>query len=135
MKVLLDTNILIAALIAKGTCADLLEHCVLNHELFSSELLIAELRDKLRTKFKFNERDADEASGLMRSQMAIVVPRPLKKPVCRDPDDDVVLATAVSGSVDCIVTGDKDLLTLKQFQDVPIVSPREFADFEAGMEE
>ena len=135
MKVLLDTNVLIAALVARGVCADLLEHCVLNHTLVTSETLLHELRDKLLSKFKFSEQDADEAVGLIRSQMTIVEPTPLDKPVCRDPDDDIVLATAISGCVDCLVTGDKDLLILKSIQAIPIVNPREFSGFETSDEE
>lgn len=135
MKVLLDTNVLIAALIARGVCADLLEHCVLNHTLVTSEALLGELREKLLSKFKFSERDTNEAVGLIRSQMTIVDPTPLESPVCRDPDDDIVLATAILGSAACVVTGDKDLLILKSIEAIPIVSPREFSEFETREEE
>jgi predicted nucleic acid-binding protein len=62
--------------------------------------------------------------------MQIVTPVALASPVSRDPDDDNILATAVAGSCDCIITGDKDLLVLKQFEGIKILSPREFADQE-----
>lgn len=48
------------------------------------------------------------------------------QPICRDPDDDWILATPAAGEVDVIVTGDKDLLILKQFRSIPIVTPRGF---------
>ena len=47
---------------------------------------------------------------------------PLPQPVCRDPDDDVVLALALAASADLIVSGDNDLLVLDQFEGVPIVN-------------
>ena len=47
---------------------------------------------------------------------------PLPEPVCRDPDDDVVLALALAASADLIVSGDNDLLVLEQFEGVPIVN-------------
>ena len=52
--------------------------------------------------------------------------------ICRDPDDDAILGTAVAGNADCIVTGDSDLLVLERFQDVDIISPSEFAEYEVG---
>jgi putative PIN family toxin of toxin-antitoxin system len=48
------------------------------------------------------------------------------EPVTRDPDDDVVLAGAVAGRADVIVTGDEDLLVLRQHEGIPIVTPRKF---------
>ena len=52
----------------------------------------------------------------------IITPAPLPEPVCRDPDDDEVLALALAASVDCIVSGDLDLLDLHQFQNIPILT-------------
>ncbi len=52
----------------------------------------------------------------------IVVAPPLPLPVCRDPDDDAVLACALAAHADLIVSGDDDLLTLKEFQHIPIIS-------------
>jgi len=55
----------------------------------------------------------------------VIEPLPLPQPVCRDADDDEVLATAIAGQVDFIVSGDDDLLSLKIHQDIPIVTPAE----------
>lgn len=57
-----------------------------------------------------------------------VEPQPLPERVCRDKRDDVVLATAVAGKADVMVTGDDDLLALKQFRRMRIVSPRQFLE-------
>jgi len=46
--------------------------------------------------------------------------------VCRDPKDNVVLETAVLGDVDCIVTGDQDVLVLNEFQGIAICTPAQF---------
>lgn len=62
----------------------------------------------------------------------MVAPAPLKAPVCRDPDDDMVLAMALTGNAECIVSGDKDLTDLKTFENIPILKPSEFAAFEAN---
>jgi len=50
---------------------------------------------------------------------------PLPQPICRDPDDDAVLAVAIAANVDFIVSGDNDLLVLKRYQHIPIVTPAE----------
>jgi putative PIN family toxin of toxin-antitoxin system len=55
----------------------------------------------------------------------IVIAPPLPVPVCRDPDDDAVLACAVAAQVDAIISGDSDLLALKQFQGIPILTSAE----------
>ena len=51
MKVLLDANGLVAALVARGGCSDLLEHCVRHHVVMSSRPLLDELRDVLTRTF------------------------------------------------------------------------------------
>ncbi len=131
MNVVLDTNVLIAALIVRGACTELLEHCVLHHALVSSEEILSELRKHLAGKFKYSETEADEAIALLRNQMEIVVPSALERPTCRDSDDDMVLGTAAAGGAECIVTGDKDLLVLQRYGAIAILSPSQFAAFEA----
>jgi putative PIN family toxin of toxin-antitoxin system len=130
MNLVLDTNVLIAALVARGLCADLLEHCVLSHTIVASQFILDELRRHLVGKFKYTELEADEAVSLLASQMIMVAPAPLDQPVCRDPEDDQILGTAVAAQADCIVTGDKDLLVLQQYKGIQIVSPADFADIE-----
>lgn len=131
MRILLDTNVLIAAFIARGTCSELLEHCARAHTLVSSHLLLREFEEKLSGKFSYTRRETREALTLLRSKMEIVKPAAMDTPVCRDKDDDVVLATALAGQCDCIVTGDQDLLVLQQFREIPILAPGDFWQREA----
>lgn len=56
----------------------------------------------------------------------LVAPAPLPQPVCRGPDDDVVLATALAGECAAVVTGDKDLLILDPFRGVHLIRRRRF---------
>ena len=96
--------------------------------LISSTALLAELTEVLeRPKF-----DAILAkSGMARTQLVaqvrllaeVIDPPPLAQPVCRDPDDDAVLALAVVALADLIVSGDDDLLSLVTFEGIPIVTP------------
>ncbi len=130
MKVVLDTNVLIAAFITKGACYDLLEHCMRHHQLVTSEFILGEFHRHLIGKFKYETTEALEAIELLRLKMNIVASVHLEAQVCRDPDDDMVLGTAIAGKVECIVTGDKDLLVLETFHDVDIIRPAEFVEYE-----
>ncbi len=55
-------------------------------------------------------------------------PVPLPSPVSRDPDDDSTLGLLVAAGAEVIVTGDRDLLVLRAFRGIPIVSPRDFLE-------
>jgi putative PIN family toxin of toxin-antitoxin system len=130
MNLVLDTNVLIAAFIAKGFCHTLVEQCLRVHSVITSEFILNELREKLTGKFKYSDADATAVEALLRSRMRVVDPTPLENNVCRDPDDDMVLATALTGEAVCIITGDKDLLTLKKFGEIDIIAPSEFEAYE-----
>ncbi len=130
MKVVLDTNVLIAAFITQGVCHDLLEHCVYHHEIIVSDFILGELHQKLAGKFKFSPQDVTEAGDLLLSVAQVVIPVVFESPVSRDPDDDFVLGTAVAGSANCIITGDKDLLVLEQYKEIDIIKPAAFAEYE-----
>ena len=130
MRLVLDTNVLIAAFISHGVCNELLEHCVINHDVVLSQFILDELKTKLTTKFKFTTRDAASVVSLLRSRCSVVRTQALPAPVSRDPDGDNIIATALSGSCDCIITGDKDLLVLKKTGDILIVSPSHFWQIE-----
>ncbi len=127
MRLVLDTNVLIAAVVADGLCRDLVRVRLRSHAIITSEPLLKELRATLRGKFK---ADADKLPlvAALREEAEIVVPAVLSERVCRDKDDDVVLATAVAGKAQIIVTGDDDLLVLKKFRGVRILSPRQFLE-------
>ncbi len=126
MKLVLDTNVLIAAFITHGVCNELLEYCALNHEVVLSPFIIAELEDKLVGKFGYSDREAEGVARLLRSRFAVVTPGKLEQPICRDPDDDNILATALAGHCECVVTGDKDLLVLRRVKGIRIVTPSDF---------
>jgi uncharacterized protein len=130
MNIVLDTNVLIAAFIAKGFSSKLVEYCLQSHLCITSEFILGELEEKLLIKFKYSDADVKLVLDLLRSRMLTVAVLPLKTPTCRDIDDDAVLATAIAGKAVCIVTGDKDLLVLKQFESVDIIHPSEFSDYE-----
>jgi putative PIN family toxin of toxin-antitoxin system len=132
VRLVFDTNVLVAAVVASGVCRDLVEYCTEHHQLVTSDFILGELREKLDRKFKLT---ADVVEGVLTSfeaRMHVVAPSPLDSPVCRDPDDDWVLATAVAGECECVVTGDRDLLDLAEYAGIRILRPRAFLDLESA---
>ena len=131
MKLVVDTNVLIAGLAGEGICRDIVKRRLLAFELFTSQTLLDELAGKLRGKFHLNP-DELPLLKIYADEATIVKPKPLSESVCRDPDDDEVLATALTSNAEMILTGDKDLLVLKQFQGIKILSPRRFIEWIDG---
>ncbi len=127
MRLVLDTNVLIAALVADGLCRDLVRRRTETHILVSSQSLLDELRDKLEVKFQVRAK-AIPFIRAYTERVELVVPASLPKDACRDPDDVTVLATAVAGEADCIITGDEDLLILKEYNGIRILSPRQWLE-------
>jgi putative PIN family toxin of toxin-antitoxin system len=127
VTVVLDTNVLVAALATNGLCHELVYRAIRLRILASSEPLLRELEDTLREKFTVSPPVADFLTAF-RASVRLVVPAPLPSRVCRDAADDVVLATALAAEADHVVTGDQDLLILKVWQGIPMVTPRTFLE-------
>jgi len=127
VRVVLDTNVLIAAIAADGLCRDLVRRRVIAHDLITSEPLLAELSAVLTEKFRLEANDMPLFSAY-RNRAEIVVSKPLSERVSRDRDDDVVLATAIAGKADVIVSGDANLLTLGVHTGSRLLSPRSFIE-------
>jgi putative PIN family toxin of toxin-antitoxin system len=131
VRLVLDANVLIAAFVARGVCAELLEYCVREHEVVTSEAILEEVRRNLVDKIKVTIAQAEQTVRLLRTRLQLVEPIALESQVSRDADDDLVLGTALAGRCDAIVTGDRDLLDLGSHPGIAIVSPRGFWSFES----
>jgi putative PIN family toxin of toxin-antitoxin system len=127
VRLVCDTNVLIAGLVADGLCRDIVKRRLPRHELFTSKALLAELNEKLRDKFGVDP-DSVPFIKTYRDRATIIRPAALAASVCRDRDDNEVLAVATAAKATAIVTGDKDLLTLKTHGGIPILSPRLFVE-------
>jgi putative PIN family toxin of toxin-antitoxin system len=131
VRLVLDANVLIAAFVARGVCAELLEYCVREHEPVTLEAILEEVRRNLVDKIKVTAAQADQTVRLLRNRLEVVEPVALDPPVCRDPDDDVILGTPIAGRWEAIVTRDRDHLDLVKPRGIAIVSPRGFWSFES----
>ncbi len=127
MRVVLDTNVVVAALVAEGLCREVVHRGVRLRVLATSPPLMDELETTLKRKFRITPATAAFLKSFQQ-QVLLVAPHPLPKPICRDPDDDLVLATAVGAEATTIVTGDDDLLVLGSYSGIEIRTPRRFLE-------
>lgn len=131
MRVVADTNVVVSGLLWSGIPRQILSLArQAKIELFTSEQLLAELEEVLG-RDKFTERIALALSTprtlvLQYANLAkIITPTTIAPAVPADPDDNIVLACAVTVPVDAIVSGDGDLLTLRSYQAISILTARE----------
>src|SRR3990172_11443798 len=126
MKVFLDTNVLASAVATRGLCSDVLREVLSSHELIISDALLKELKRVLQQKFRVPLYLISEFVNMLRQETLLVKPTNLPHVDIKDKDDLIILASAICGNADLLVTGDKELLALGKVENVEIVSPREF---------
>jgi len=128
MKAVFDTNVLLAAFLTEGICAKLLTRARKQQfNLVTCPFILHEFDRILTRKFSATKQERENAMALINeAAQKIVQPSETPSSVCRDKDDDNVLACALEADADYLVTGDKDLLHLKVFEGIHIITPRDF---------
>ena len=132
MRIAVDTNVFISTIIKPENKVGMIIVRMRNGEytlLYSLEVLeeILEVvtRDKIWKRYRLTEETLNTfVNSIITYGERVQVLTVLN--VCRDPDDNMLLALALDGKADYIVSGDRDLLDLSSFQDIPIIKPAEF---------
>jgi len=129
VRLVLDTNTVVSGLIWGGVLGQLIDAAAAGTvQIISSVPLLGELHDGLfRKKFatQLAEQGVD-AADLFEGYAALVElvdPADIGPVILADPDDDIVLATALAGGADAIVSGDAHLLGIGEFRGMPIITP------------
>jgi putative PIN family toxin of toxin-antitoxin system len=129
VQLVLDTNIVVSALIWGGTPYRLLQAATSGDiALFTSPVLLQELRDvlareHLAARLRQKRASVEQAIGWYGELALCVTPLATPRVVLRDADDDHVIACAITAQVDAIVSGDNDLLSLTQYQGIAMLTP------------
>ena len=126
MRVFLDTNVLVAAFATRGLCADVVRTVLADHELITGDVVLPELRTVLEERITLPASTVTEIVALLRAQEVVPKPAEPSPLLMRDEDDRWIVASAVAGQADVLVTGDHDLPSVSEQSPVPIVSPRGF---------
>jgi putative PIN family toxin of toxin-antitoxin system len=128
-RVVLDTNVLVSALVFGGKPRKVVE--LLSHgriEVVMSEEILTELRRNVLGKFTDFVNELAQMEMLLEQDAELVRLGGLSITICRDPDDNRILETAVIGECGYIVSGDKDLLVLGKYENIRILKPADFFD-------
>jgi putative PIN family toxin of toxin-antitoxin system len=128
VKAVFDTNVLTAAFLTEGICAKLMVRAHRrDFDLILCDGILQEFKRVLKKKFAISPHETSEALTILsEATQEILGQTDSITPICRDSDDDLILACAKDAVADYIVTGDEDLLVLKNYEGIRIVNPREF---------
>jgi len=134
MKAVFDTNILISGVIRKGKPHKLLDHVVNKRlELVLSKELLDEFIDVIkRDKLKLTAEQQNQFIEYVTTLSSVVEVASKFDIVKEDPDDNIVLNVAHDGKADFIVSGDPDLLNLKEFEGIGIVTASKMLELLEG---
>jgi putative PIN family toxin of toxin-antitoxin system len=136
LRVVLDTNVFVSSLLStEGPPAQLLNAWREGrYMLFTSAQIIAEIVEVLESpgiskKYLIQQKDVENLVDLLKTD-AVLVPgqAAVKGSVPRDPRDEMFLACAIDANADCIVSGNRHLLDLQSYRDIPILTVKEFAE-------
>jgi putative PIN family toxin of toxin-antitoxin system len=131
LKVVLDTNIYVSALLKRGGKPDQILRLIEKYQLYCTEEILEETHrvlhyPRLRRKYKVTEREIAEHLIYLRSIATIVTSLPEVSVIKGEPVDNVILACAEVARADFIVSGDEHLKKLDSYQGIKIISPAEF---------
>jgi putative PIN family toxin of toxin-antitoxin system len=130
MRVVFDNNVLVSAALISGVPRKVFDKLLDNGTVLTSVPVLLELADVLNRE-KFDKYVThDERMRFMVNYLKVAEMVEIDETIiaCRDPKDDKFLELAVAGNADFLITGDEDLLVLKPFRTVEIITPREFLD-------
>ena len=126
LKVVLDTNVLVSALVFGGKPQVVIKWLVENGSIYISQDILTETRRIIHAKFPNFLIDFTRLEKLLERDVLWVVLGSIKVNICQDPDDNMIIETALLGQCSYIVSGDDDLLVLKNYQNIQIETPSHF---------
>ena len=126
MRVVLDTNVLVAAVATRGLCADVFRTVLASHDLVVSRQVLDEVRRVLRVKLGVSPGLVADFIRLLEQEAEVAPPGRLPRIELNDQDDLPILGAAVAAQAEVFVTGDRELAELGTVDGMPVVSPRQF---------
>jgi putative PIN family toxin of toxin-antitoxin system len=126
MRVFLDTNVIVAAVATRGLCADVMREVLARHDLVVSAGMLEEVASVLEEKIGVPAAVVTDLIAFVREGAVIAVPTGAEDIPVRDQADRALVSAALNGRADLFVTGDAELLELREIGPLAIVSPRGF---------
>lgn len=128
MRAVLDTNVVMSAFFFGGTPLKTVRSAFSRKiELVASKAVLSEYREVAeRLHEQFPSVNYRRPLSILESKLTMVRPAALGEAVCRDPDDDDIIACALGGKAKVICSGDGDLLALNGFRGLEVMKPSVF---------
>jgi putative PIN family toxin of toxin-antitoxin system len=129
-----DSTVLVSAFIRKGGVADVLlreaaggvfELCLSQEIITETQTVLLE-REHLRRRYPYTNEDVTEFRQFLQRSFSLVTELPQLTGIVRDPNDDMIVATAQRAQAAYIMTRDDDLLALQRYEDITIITPEAF---------
>jgi putative PIN family toxin of toxin-antitoxin system len=129
MRIFLDTNVLASAFATRGLCEDIFREVIIFHEFVSSKTVLVELERVLKEKFKVPGEVCKEVLDFLGSNIVLAENAcKLKLPLSNE-SDILIVSEALAANADVLITGDKEIITLRLVAGMRVFSPREFWEF------
>lgn len=127
MAVTFDTNVLLSATLWDGSVAQKLLFDLIkqNVKIYSSPEILAEYQEVLKRDFNFSDEDVAEIMGKVLAFVTLISPTLKIEVVKQDPDDNSIIECALESHSKYIITYDKHLLAIQEYQEIRIIKPEE----------
>lgn len=128
LRTVLDTNVLISSLVfPQGSLGGIWKPLQEGkYTLLLSPFIVSEAGRKLREKFGWEESRIQKTLRAVVRKAEVFQPKTVPQAIPDDPDDNHIIACAVEGRAELIVSGDRHLLKLGSYEGIPIVRPADF---------
>jgi putative PIN family toxin of toxin-antitoxin system len=130
MKIVIDSNIFVSSFFWGGHPREIFERVINGlDELFITDGIIKEITTVMSSKkFTVNNSEIEDYVRIIKKYSKKVIAKKVPESISRDRDDDKILQCGFDGNVDFIVTGDNDLLVLKEYEAIKIIKPKDYLE-------
>ena len=130
MKIVIDTNIFVSSFFWGGYPREVFERVINGlDELFITDEIIIEIKSVMNSnKFSADRSKIEDYVRIIEKYSTKIISKKISASISRDVDDDNILQCGLDGNVDFIITGDNDLLVLKDYENIRIMKPREYIE-------
>jgi len=126
VRIVLDTNVLLASFAGRGFCHELFEIIIASHTIVLSDPILDEFSRNLSGKFRVPTQTVKSATSFLKANSELVEPVKVAKGVRADAADKLVLGTAIAGKAKYLITGDQVLVEIARCKNTKIITPRQF---------
>jgi putative PIN family toxin of toxin-antitoxin system len=130
MKIVIDSNVFVSSFFWGGYPREVFERVINGlDELYITDEILKEITSVMNSsKFVANSDEIEDYIKIIEKYSKKIISKNVLEPISRDKDDDKILQCGLDGGVDFIVTGDKDLLVLIEYEQIKIIKPKEYLE-------